>query len=431
MIELIIGLYNVGWGIINTYNYYPLIRCKIQSHEKEKDKVELSSQPKISVLIPAYKEREVLEECVKKLYEADYPREKLDIILLTEKDDLETNEIAEKLKEKYQLKHIIVEQTEEPRGKPRALNQGLKYAEGDIVGVIDAEDIISPDLFKKVAYKIKEENFDAIQGILDMANDYDGWKNLQFRAEYGYWFRNYLPSLAKVKFPVPLGGTTNFIKREVLEELGGWDAYNVTEDFDLGLRLYNEEKIVGTTYPVTKRKGIFKDKYKVGIFNSVTKEESPITWGSWIRQRTRWQRGKIQTLKKYIKNPPKGIKKKFHTFMACFSPHLGPMNLSGIALSMYALINNVPLPTPIRELTYINLAAIGGYMYMQAKGYLDATKNKNVKHRKIKSLICAVTLPAYWFMQWIADLRAMKQEYIEKKIFWEKTKHEGRHFQGT
>jgi cellulose synthase/poly-beta-1,6-N-acetylglucosamine synthase-like glycosyltransferase len=429
--ELIIGLYNVGWGIINTYNYYPLIRCKIQNREKEKDKVELSSQPKISVLIPAYKEREVLEECVKKLYEADYPREKLDIILLTEKDDLETNEIAEKLKEKYQLKHIIVEQTEEPRGKPRALNQGLKYAEGDIVGVIDAEDIISPDLFKKVAYKIKEENFDAIQGILDMANDYDGWKNLQFRAEYGYWFRNYLPSLAKVKFPVPLGGTTNFIKREVLEELGGWDAYNVTEDFDLGLRLYNEEKIVGTTYPVTKRKGIFKDKYKVGIFNSVTKEESPITWGSWIRQRTRWQRGKIQTLKKYIKNPPKGIKKKFHTFMACFSPHLGPMNLSGIALSMYALINNVPLPTPIKELTYINLAAIGGYMYMQAKGYLDATKNENVKHRKIKALICAVTLPAYWFMQWIADLRAIKQEYIEKKIFWEKTKHEGRHFKGT
>jgi cellulose synthase/poly-beta-1,6-N-acetylglucosamine synthase-like glycosyltransferase len=152
--------------------------------------------------------------------------------------------------------------------------------------------------------------------------------------------------------------------------------------------------------------------------------------GSWIRQRTRWQEGKIQTLKKYIKNPPKGIKKKFHTFMACFSPHLGPINLSGIALSIYTFINNIPLPTPIRELTYINLAAIGGYMYMQAKGYLDATKNENVKNRKIKALICAITLPAYWFMQWIADLRAIKREYIGKKIFWEKTKHEGRHFKG-
>jgi cellulose synthase/poly-beta-1,6-N-acetylglucosamine synthase-like glycosyltransferase len=412
MIELIIGLYNVGWGMINAYNYYPLIRCKIQSNEKEKDKIELSSQPpKISVLIPAYKEKEVLEECVKKLYEADYPREKLDVILLTEKDDLETNEIAERLKEKYQLKHIIVEQTEEPRGKPRALNQGLKYAEGDIVGVIDAEDIISPHLFKMVAYKIGIEDFDAIQGILDMANCYDGWKNLQFRAEYGYWFRNYLPALAKLRFPVPLGGTTNFIKKKRLEELGGWDAYNLTEDFDLGLRLFN-------------------GGYKVGTFDCVTKEESPTDWGSWIRQRTRWQRGKIQTLKKYIKNPPKGIKRKFHTFMACFSPHFGPMNLSGIALSMYALINNIPLPTPIRELTYINLAAIGGYMYMQAKGYLDATKNENVKNRKIKALICAITLPAYWFMQWIADLRAIKREYIGKKIFWEKTKHEGRHFKG-
>ena len=421
MIELIIALYNFAWGTINIYNYYPLIRNKIKKHTENEEITELQSWPKISVLVPAYKEKEVLERCIKKLYEADYPGDKIDVILITEKDDNETNEIAERLKGKYSLKHVVVEETKEPKGKPRALNQGLKHAEGDIVGVIDAEDIISTDLFKKVAHKIEKENFDVVQGILDMVNDYDGWKNLQFRAEYGYWYRIYLPALAKLGFPVPLGGTTNFIKRKVLEELCGWDAYNVTEDFDLGLRIYNEEKILDTN-----KSGEFKDKYKIGIFNSITKEESPITWRYWIRQRTRWQRGKIQTLKKYLKNPPRGINKKFHTFMACLSPHFGPINLSGISLSIYALINNIPLPTPVQELTYFNLGALGCYMYMQAKGYLDATKNENVKNRKIKALVCAITLPAYWFMQWVADFRAIKQEYIERKIFWEKTKHEGR-----
>jgi len=429
MLDLIIGLYNIGWLIINGYNYYPLVRSKFSQRNEKTESGPLSSYPRISVLLPAYKEKDALEECVKRLYEVDYPLDKIDLILLTEKDDKETNEIVKKLKEKYPLKHVIVEDTKEPKGKPRALNQGLKYAEGEIVGVIDAEDLISKDLFKKVAYKIKEEGFDAVQGILDMANDYDGWKNLQFRGEYGYWYRRYLPALAKVEFPVPLGGTTNFIKKEVLEELGGWDPYNLTEDFDLGLRLYNEDKRVTTTLPVTKRREIFwgEDKYKVDIINSVTKEESPRKWYTWLRQRTRWQRGKIQTLKKYLRNPPKGVRKKIHTFMACFSPHLGAINLSGSALSLYAYLTNLDLPTPIRELTYVNLAAIAGYMYMQAKGYLDSTRDENIKNRKLKALIIAITLPAYWFMQWIADLRAMKQEYLEKKIFWEKTEHEGRH----
>jgi cellulose synthase/poly-beta-1,6-N-acetylglucosamine synthase-like glycosyltransferase len=219
-----------------------------------------------------------------------------------------------------------------------------------------------------------------------------------------------LPALAIIGFPVPLGGTSNFIKKDVIEKLGGWDPYNLTEDFDLGLRLYNEDKRVGTISALTRRRGIFEERYNVKIIDSVTKEESPITFYSWLRQRTRWQRGKIQTLKKYLKNPPRGLAKKLHTFMACFSPHLGPINLTGIALSLYALATNIELPFPIRELTYINLAAISGYMYMQARGYLEATKDEYKKYRKTKALIVALTLPAYWLMQWIADLRAIKQE---------------------
>lgn len=330
--------------------------------------------PTISILLPAYRERETLKECVKSLFEVDYPKEKLDVIVI-KNDDGETNKVVEELKKDYKLTHVIVEENDEPEGKPRGLNQGLKYAKGEIIGVIDAEDIISKDLLKKAAYSIKVEGFDAVQAILDMANDYDGWKNLQFRGEYGYWFRIYLSTLAIIGFPVPLGGTSNFIKKDVIEKLGGLDPYNLTEDFDLGLRLYNEDKRVGTIPILTRRRQIFEERYNVKIIDSVTKEESPITFYSWLRQRTRWQRGKIQKLKKYLKTSPRGLAKKLHTFMACLSPHIGPINLNGIALSLYALATNIDLPFPIRELTYINLAAISGYMYMQARGYLEATKD--------------------------------------------------------
>jgi cellulose synthase/poly-beta-1,6-N-acetylglucosamine synthase-like glycosyltransferase len=440
VLPAIISLFNIFWTAENFYNFYPLLKGRnkeneIEDYLKELDEEEL---PKVSVLLPAYKEEETLEKCIETLYKADYPPDKLEVFVLVERDDPRTKEIAKKLerekyteKNGYNFRYIEIADTIEPKGKPRALKQGLRHTTGEIVGVIDAEDLIDPRLFKEVVHYIKAKGYDAVQGILDMANDNDGWKNMQFRGEYGYWFRRYLPALARAGFPVPLGGTTNFIKKDVLKKVNGWDPYNLTEDFDLGLRLFCRGKKTTTTKGVTKREkyGIFTEKY-IDIISSVTREESPITWKRWLRQRTRWQRGKIQTLKKILKKPPEELGKKFHSFMSCLSPHLGPINLLGICLSLYAYAF-VELPLPILALTYVNLSSILCYMYMQAKGYLDATKEEKIKYRKLKALTIAATLPVYWFMQWVADLRAIKQEYIDKKIFWEKTKHEGRHFRKT
>jgi cellulose synthase/poly-beta-1,6-N-acetylglucosamine synthase-like glycosyltransferase len=178
MMELIIALYNTIWGFVNIYNYYPIIRSTISSKRSKniKPQIKLDDEqlPTISILLPAYRETETLKECVKSLFEVDYPKEKLDVIVITENDDRETNKVVEELKKDYKLTHLIVEETAQPKGKPRALNQGLKYAKGEIIGVIDAEDIISKDLLRKAAYSIKVGGFDAIQAILDMTNDYYG-----------------------------------------------------------------------------------------------------------------------------------------------------------------------------------------------------------------------------------------------------------------
>jgi len=415
--------YNLVWFLVNGYNIYPLIKSTLSKDRKDNDEEEyekyiqkMAELPKLSVLVPAYHEENVLERCINRLRNSNYPKDNLDLIILTEMDDKETSAIAQKCVKKYHAKHVYIKETGEPKGKPRALKQGLKHADGEIVGVIDAEDIIDPDLFRHVAFEIKEKGNDAIQGKLDMTNDDDGWKNMQFRAEYGYWYNHYLPCLAKSKLPIPLGGTTNFFKKKVLEEIDDWDAYNLTEDFELGLRLYN----------LTPKEETHLKEYSVAVFNSVTREESPLTWQGWIKQRTRWQRGKIQTLKKVMKNPNRGVGKTTNSLMACILPHIAVINITGIIVCLIAALSQATLPLPFAVLSYINITTIPYYCIRQGVGYLKATNNEEIKYRKTKAVIVAVTLPVYWGFQWAADLRALKQEYFDKRIFWEKTEHVGR-----
>ncbi len=423
IIEALLTAYNLVWFMVNGYNLYPVIKSRMAGGRTGDDgesyaryMSSTSDWPMISVLIPAYQEESVLERCVSRLYGSNYPNDRLDLIILTEKDDPGTAAIARKCERTYGARHLIARDTGEPRGKPRALKQGFRIVRGEIVGVIDAEDIIDPELFRHVAYEIREKGRDVIQGKLDMSNDEDGWKNAQFRAEYGFWYNHYLPHLARSRLPIPLGGTTNFFRREVLEAVDDWDAYNLTEDFELGLRLYN----------LSPEGRPEESRYSVGVFDCVTREESPLTWNAWIRQRTRWQRGKIQTLKKLIGNPRGGMGRKAKSLMACMSPHFSLVSITGIVAFCIAALYGVALPLPLAILSYFNLATIPYYCVRQGAGYLKATEGEQIGYRRTKALILAVSLPVYWAFQWAADLRAIKQEYVDRRIFWEKTGHSGR-----
>lgn len=342
LLFIIMLAYTLVWFSINIYNIFPLINYYIVGRRKEDkpDYVLPKDLPSISILIPAYREELVLGNCISRIFESDYPTELLDVIILTERDDQGTMAIAHELSKKYGIKHVQVEESIEPKGKPRALNFGLRHVRGDIVGVIDAEDIIAKELFREVALMMSS-GYDAVQGVLDMVNDRDGYMNMHLRAEYRYWYHTYLPALQYSNFPIPLGGTTNFFRRSVLKDLEGWDPYNVTEDFELGLRLYNEHKRVGNIYDMLKDRraqSIFRNNYKFSLLESVTQEESPTTMSGWLRQRTRWQRGKIQTFRKIAKKPPQAATSKLHSIMMSLIPHLGPINLTGIAYSLYIYI---------------------------------------------------------------------------------------------
>lgn len=402
---LLLLLFNLVWLATNLYYFLPLL---ISFFKKEAIQwKELEKYPMISVLLPAYHEPKfILAATLKSIFEADYPRECLEVLVVTQVDDEETNEAIADLQRKYpRLIQIIGDGKDGTTGKPAALNLGLKQARGKIVGVIDAEDLVEPFVFKKAAYRL-EEGYVACQGILDMINEADGWRNLQFRAEYGHWFRIYLPSVARVGFPFPLGGTTNFFQRQFLLELGGWDAWNLTEDFELGLRLYIQGK-------------------KIAIIHSVTKEESPINWSDWLKQRTRWQRGKIQTLRKIIKGGKWHPRQVLPLFITLIWPHIGVINLAGVVTSV--LVWNQLIWPWLSFLLWFNFVAILLYLLASSAGYL-ATQPKVGLASLCRSILVGITLPGYWFLQWLADLRAIKQEYFERRFYWEKTRHYGRHF---
>ncbi|MDG3040556.1 glycosyltransferase [Roseicyclus marinus] len=237
----------------------------------------LLRQPVVSLLVPLYREQDIAATLVTHLSRLDYPPERLDVLLITEADDATTHRAlnAAHLPPAWR---VLTVPPGSPRTKPRALNFALSFARGEIVGVYDAEDRPEPDQITKIARRFAESppEVACLQGRLDYFNARHNLMSRLFALEYAGWFRVMLPGVQHLGLVVPLGGTTQFLRRDVLVEVGGWDAHNVTEDAELGLRLV--------------RRG-----YRTEILDSTTYEEANAAVLPWIRQRARWQKGYLMT----------------------------------------------------------------------------------------------------------------------------------------
>jgi len=241
--------------------------------------------PVISLLIPLFRETEIAQHLLARIREIDYPMELLDVCLVTESDDLTTRKALGKTILPTWMRPVVVPQGT-LRTKPRALNFALDFARGSIIGVYDAEDAPAPDQLHIVAAHFANSGPEVacLQGILDYYNDSANWLTRCFTIEYASWFRIVLPGLEKLGLVVPLGGTTLFFRRDILEKLGGWDAHNVTEDADLGVRL--------------ARAG-----YRTELIPTVTQEEANGRFWPWIKQRSRWLKGYAITYAVHMRNP--------------------------------------------------------------------------------------------------------------------------------
>jgi cellulose synthase/poly-beta-1,6-N-acetylglucosamine synthase-like glycosyltransferase len=233
--------------------------------------------PIISLLIPLYREEAVARKLVRRIGVLDYPADLLDILLIVEDDDQTTRRTLD-LAELGASMRVISVPEGTIRTKPRALNYGVDQARGEIIGIYDAEDAPEPDHLRRVAARFGEGDQDlaCIQGVLDFYNPRHNWLSRCFTIEYAVWFRLLLPGIARLGLVVPLGGTTLFLRRRAIDIMGRWDAHNVTEDADLGLRI--------------ARAGM-----RTELMGITTMEEANSRAIPWIKQRSRWIKGFMMT----------------------------------------------------------------------------------------------------------------------------------------
>ncbi len=246
---------------------------------------QLARLPKVSVMVALYKETRILPRMIQRMSLLEYPRDLLDVILVVEADDIGLRAALAKTELPGWMRVVVV-----PDGiiktKPRALNYALDHCRGSLIGIYDAEDAPAPDQLRKMVHHFHRAapEVACLQGVLDYYNPRSNWLARCFTIEYASWFRMFLPGIARLGLAVPLGGTTLFFRREVLEALGGWDAHNVTEDADLGMRL--------------ARHG-----YRTELLDSVTMEEANCRALPWIKQRSRWSKGYMMTWATHMRHP--------------------------------------------------------------------------------------------------------------------------------
>ncbi len=245
----------------------------------------LTPLPVISVMVPMFHEPDIAPRLVARLSRLDYPRELLDVLLVVEEVDEITRQ-ALATADLPSWMRVVTVPDGPVRTKPRALNYALNFCKGTLVGVWDAEDRPEPAQLRTIAAHFARAGDDVacLQGKLDYYNPRVNWLSRCFTIEYAAWFRAMLPGLARLGLVIPLGGTTLFFRRDVLDQLGGWDAHNVTEDADLGVRL--------------ARHG-----WRTELADTVTHEEANCRALPWVKQRSRWLKGYAMTWGVHMRDP--------------------------------------------------------------------------------------------------------------------------------
>ena len=366
--------------------------------------------PRYTVLIPLHREAGLLPHIQKVVAAFDYPAEKLDIKLLLEQSDGETVDAAEALRWPSHVTLLKVPDLG-PKTKPKAMNAALPFATGDIIVVYDAEDRPDPGQLRLAAetFAALPHETAVLQARLMFFNRHENWLAGQFAIEYAAHFGFLLPALEAMGLPVPLGGTSNHIRLDILRHVGGWDAFNVTEDADLGLRI----QALGC---------------RTRMIDSVTEEEAACQWNNWLKQRTRWQKGWIQTYGVHTRQPFKLMGIIGPVRFLGFQAMIGGLILSPVAHLVFAVVAVVALwqgwllgmfdGGPLAWAGWIavfNLFA--GYTASLSLGLL-AVAAAGWEDMRWKVL----TMPVYWFGIAVACLRAVKQLFRDP-FTWEKTRH--------
>lgn len=366
--------------------------------------------PIYTIISALYREAASVNGLLAAIERLDYPHEKLDVIIAVEADDRETRAALASAHTRLPITVLPVPPGG-PRTKPKALNVALPFARGTFTVIYDAEDRPEPNQLRCAlqAFRVGSRNLACVQAQLCIDNTADSWLARYFTAEYAGQFDVFLPGLTALGLPLPLGGSSNHFYTATLHEVGGWDPYNVTEDADLGMRLV-------------------RFGYRADMIDSTTYEEAPARIGAWLRQRTRWFKGWMQTWLVHMRQPRRLLRDLGLPGFIAFQLMVGGNALAALVHPLFigGLIYSIArtgefwgddtAPLLVPGVVYA-VTAVCGYL---SSGYLGW---HGLRRRGLLLTGWVLLLtPLHWMLLSIAGWRAVYQ-LIVAPFAWEKTEH--------
>ena len=365
-----------------------------------------------TVMLPARHEEEVIQATIGRVARANYPAGLIQVLVICSADDVGTISKAEEKIRDLQRDGItnvsMVVFRDGPVNKPHGLNCGLAQATEDIVTIFDAEDDIHSDIFNVVNTIMLEEQVKVVQAGVQLMNFETSWYSTLNVLEYFFWFKSRLHYHARTG-AIPLGGNTVFFDRGLVTRIGGWDEHNLTEDADIGLRLSAAGERIRVVYD---------DRY-------VTKEETPPTVSAFIRQRTRWSQGFMQTLKKGTWKDLPTRKQRWLAFYTLAFPRGQAVLGIYVVISLLTMFS-LKTPEQVALITFLPVLMILAFFLIYVIGLQEFTRAHGLQASPRSVLLLAVGWLPYQLMLSYAALRAVARE-ARGETDWEKTQHVGAH----
>jgi len=366
------------------------------------------NQLSFSLILPVRNEESVIAQTLSAMKKINYPRDKYEILITARDDDTKTvGKILESLSHLPPTFNLLVWENF-PNSKPQGLNAALEYAQGDIVGIFDAEDEPHPNILSAVNTTFQEKKVDIVQSGVQLVNVDSHWYSPHNCLEYYFWFKSVLPFFSSWGAN-PLGGNTVFFKKDIVRAAAGWDEDCLTEDAEIGVRLSS----------LGKKTAVIYDE------QMATREETPPDLPGFIRQRTRWHQGFFQVLLKgNWKHLNSGRQKAIILYQMTY-PFMQIFNSCWLLITPFlAFFTKIPLGLAL-------FSYLPGYFFLTQLaisliGLYELNKNYQIKFSPLVYLKFLVFFFPYQFVISFSTLRAMKR-HLAGIGFWEKTEHINAH----
>lgn len=390
-----------------TISVWRVLLATLSASPPEPSLLPAPALPRYSVLVALHDEAEVMDQLVERLAAIDYPLDRLQGMLILEAHDRQTIAAAMAAARPAWL-DVFIAPPGHPQTKPRALNSALPHVIGELLTVYDAEDEPDPLQLREAATRFAEDGggrLACLQAPLRIRRrrrgpDPSPFLDRQFAAEYASLFETVLPGMSRLGLPFPLGGTSNHFRVDVLREVGGWDAFNVTEDADLGFRLWTRG-------------------WRLGVIGRPTWETPPGHLSDWLPQRTRWLKGYMQTWGVHTRRPWRmGLRGGFALTMtvgaAVASATVNGLSMAWVAAAvLVAAMAALPPDFPALALGVLGLGAASAWLSCAI-----GARRAGIPY----GLTDMAAAPAYWGLQSLAAAHAAWR-LVREPFAWDKTRH--------